>query len=161
MNENQTDFARMLAGCEPAAMPEVMNRRLLAAMEQEDAELLADMELEAELCSLYPAAPMPAALRQQLGESMCAVPVYRRYRWQRAVAALLVAMLVLPLLWWGLMPENRAPAPVVEVKREFLPANGAEFPLRRDVFVMQTADQSRLVIKVQTPVEPQLSEDVI
>jgi hypothetical protein len=33
--------------------------------------------------------------------------------------------------------------------------------MRRDIFVMQETDQSRLVIKVQTPVEPELPEDVI
>ena len=77
------------------------------------------------------------------------------------MAALLVASRVLPMLWWGLMPERGADAPVVEVRREHLPADGTAPSMRRDIFVMQETDQSRLVIKVQTPVEPELPEDVI
>lgn len=161
MNEKRTDFEEWAAAIEPAAMPADMNSRLLAAMEQEDAEMLADLELEAELASLYTAAPMPPDLQQRLGESMCSALVYRRLRWWRAVAALLVAFLVLPMLWWGLMPERGADAPVVEVRREHLPADGAAPSMRRDIFVMQETDQSCLVIKVQTPVEPELPEDVI
>ena len=161
MNEKQIDFEELAAELEPVPMPADMHQRLLDAMEQEEAELLADLELEAELVSLYAAAPMPPSLQQQLEERMAVAPVHGWYRRWRAVAALLVALLVLPLLWWGLMPEREHAAAVVEVRRELLPAEDGGSSIRRDIFVMQEPDHSRLVIKVQAPVEPQMPEDVI
>lgn len=161
MKEKLTDMHQIARDCAPAAMPADMRSRLLLAMRQEDAELQADKELEYELSTLYTAAPMSPVLRRRLAQSVRPVPVYRAYWWRRAVAALLVALLVLPLLWWGLRPAPGVGSPVVELKREILPAEKAGPAMRCDTFVMEEIDQSRLVIKVQAPVEPELPEDVI
>ncbi len=161
MNEELTDMHAIARDCEPAAMPADMRCRLLLAMQQEDAELQADKELEYELATLYTAAPMPPVLRRRLVQSVRPAPEYRVYWWRGAVAALLVALLVLPLLWWGLRPVPGVGALVVELKREILPGDKADSAVRCDTFVMEEIDQSRLVIKVQAPVEPELPEDVI
>ena len=161
MNEEQTDMHRIARDCAPAAMPADMRRRLLRLMLQEDAELQADKALEDELLASYAAAPMPQELRRRLVQSAGPAPAYRAHGWWRAVAALLVALLVLPLLWWGLRPARGAASPVVEVRREILLADEAAPAVRCDTFVMQEPDQSRLVIKVKDETEPQLPEDVI
>ncbi len=162
MNEEQTDIYRIARDYEAAAMPADMRRRLLSAMLQEDAEMQADKELENELHAQFSPAAMPLAFRQHLVQRMKRAPEYRaRCGWWRAVAALLVALLVLPLLWWGLRPAPGAASPVVEVRREILLADEAAPAVRCDTFVMQAADQSRLVIKVKDETEPQLPEDVI
>lgn len=161
MNEELTEVDRIVRTCGPAAMPADMRSRLLRAMLQEDAELQADKALEDELGALYGAAPMPQALHRRLVQSVRPAPVYRAYWWRRAVAALLVALLVLPLLWWGLRPVPCGGSPVVGMKREILPADATGMSVRCDTFVMEEMDQSRLVIKVQAAVEPGLPEDVI
>lgn len=141
----------------PAGMAAGMRRRLLAAMEQEDAALQADKELEKELVSLYKAAPMPPALRRRLEEGTVWHRAYRRHLWFGAAAAAVAAVLVLPLLW----PEPAAGIRVVEMKRELLPSAGSAPAMRRDTFVMQSEDKSCLVIKVQTPIELPLPDEVI
>lgn len=161
MNKELTDLQQLAGIFKPAAMPADMRHRLLTAMVQEEAELQADLELESELGSLYTPAPMSPAVRQHLLESIKPVPEYRLYRWRRVAAAAVVALLVLPLLWWGALPEPGAAAPVVEARRELLPANGVEPAMRRDTFVLRESDSSQLVIKVQAPVESRLPEDVI
>lgn len=161
MKEELTDMYALARDCAPAAMPADMRSRLLLAMQQKDAELQADKELEYELATQYTPAPMPPVLRRRLAQSVRPVPVYRSYWWRRAVAALLVALLVLPLLWWGLRPAPGGASPVVELKREILPGDKAGSAVRCDTFVMEETDQSRLVIKVQAAVKPELPEDVI
>lgn len=161
MNEEQIDMHRIARDCAPAAMPADMRCRLLRLMLQEDAELQADMALEEELLTSYAAASMPQELRRRLVQSAGPAPAYRARGWWRAVAALLVALLVLPLLWWGLRPAPGADSPVVEVRREILLADEAAPAVHCDTFVMQETDQSRLVIKVKDETEPQLPDDVI
>lgn len=161
MTEEQTDLQQIARGCVPAAMPADMRRRLLDSMLREEAELQADAELEAELTALYAASPMPTALRSRLLQGVKPATEYRGYWWRRAVAAVLVALLVLPLLWWGLRPVPGDVSPMVEMKREILPADMSGPEVRCDTFVMEEIDQSRLVIKVQAAVEPGLPEDVI
>lgn len=161
MNQKQTDLQQIALSCVPAAMPAGMRRRLLDSMLREEAELQADAELEAELTAHYAAAPMSPALRGRLLQRVEPAPEYRAYWWRRAVAAALVALLVLPLLWWGLRPMPGEVSPVVEMKREILSDDMSSPDIRCDTFVMEEIDQSRLVIKVQAAVETGLPDDVI
>lgn len=157
-----TDMRQMADEYAPVAMPPDMRKRLLAAMEREDAELQADNELEAELISRYSAAAVPVSLQLRIEERMKPVRVYRQ-RWRYSVAAaLLVILLILPLLWWGQRPGAGAAAePVVEMRRELLMADEAEAATRCDTFVMHGEDRSRLLIKVQERMDYQLSDEVI
>ena len=158
MNEDLKDLPGVYS---PAPMPPELRLRLLAAMVQEDAEMRADAALERELTGGYPAAPMPDSLKYRLTGRLAPAAEYR-LRWWRHAVAVLVALLVLPLLWCGLRPAPAmAAAPVVELKREWLPAAGEAPPTRCDTFVMQGADQSRLVIKVKSPQDFPLPDEVI
>lgn len=161
MNEDMTEMHRTSGELPPASMPVDMRCRLLAAMERESTELLADAEFEAELLGLLRPATSPLPLRQRLLRQMTGAYSRRRWLWRSAAAAVAMLLATMPILWWAPWTEPRGAAATVELQRRRLPAAAGSPATRQDTFVMQGADNSRLVIRVQATVDSQLPEEVI
>lgn len=160
MNEDMTEMQRLRSELPPAVMPDNMRRRLLAAMARESTELQADDEFEAELLSLVRPTAVPLDARQRLIPRL--KEVQPRRRWLRTAAAVAVLLLVAtPILWWLPCGEQSSAVLTVELQRRRLPAAAGKTITRQDTFVMQGADNSRLVIRVQATEESQLPEEVI
>lgn len=143
----------------PATMPPEMKRRLLEAMVQEAAETRADAAFAAELEQVLAPAAMPESLRRRLPVRMQRAEhlPQRSYRLRRVCAA--VVLVLLPVGVAALfLPGTEAPAPQassVSMQRYY--ANG----VRCDTFVLETAERSRLRVRVKCPFPPQLPDDVI
>lgn len=161
MNKNMTEMHRLCGELPPAAMPTDMRCRLLAAMERESTELQADAEFEAELLEQLRPATSPLPLRQRLLRQMTGAYSRRRWLWRSAVAAVAMLLATMPILWWAPWTEPQVAAGTVELQRRRLPAAAGSPATRQDTFVMQGADNSRLVIRVQATVDSQLPEEVI
>ena len=161
MNKNMTEMHRLSGELPPAAMPTDMRCRLLAAMERESTELQADAEFEAELLEQLRPASAPLPLRQRLLRQMTGAYSRRRWLWRSAAAAVAMLLATMPILWWAPWTEPQVAAGTVELQRRRLPAAAGSPATRQDTFVMQGADNSRLVIRVQATVDSQLPEEVI
>lgn len=160
MNEDMTEMHRLRGELPPAAMPDSMRCRLLAAMERELTELQADAGFEAELLSLVRPTAVPLDTRQRLIPRL--KEVQPRRRWGSAAAAAVVLLLVAtPILWWAPWGKPRPVGMTVELQRCQFPATAGAPAIRQDTFVMQGADNSHLVIRVQATVDSQLPEEVI
>ncbi len=143
----------------PASMPPEMRRRLLDAMAQEAAETRADAAFAAELEQVLAPAAMPDSLRRHLPVRMLRAEhlLQHPYRLRRVCAA--VVLVLLPVVVAALfLPGSEAPAqqaPSASMQRYY--ANG----VRYDTFVLETAERSRLRVRVKCPFPPQLPDDVI
>lgn len=160
MNKNMTEMHRLCGELPPAAMPTDMRCRLLAAMERESTELQADAEFEAELLEQLRPASAPVLMRQRMLQQM-AGGHSRRLLWRSSVAAVAMLLATMPILWWAPWSEPQVAAGTVELQRRRLPTAAGAPATRQDTFVMQSADNSRLVIRVQATVDSQLPEEVI
>ncbi len=161
MNKNMTEMHRLCGELPPAAMPTDMRCRLLAAMERESTELQADAEFEAELLEQLRPASSPVLMRQRMLQQMAGGHSRRRLLWSSAVAAVAMLLATMPILWWAPWSEPQVAAGTVELQRRRLPTAAGAPATRQDTFVMQSADNSRLVIRVQATVDSQLPEEVI
>lgn len=161
MNKNMTEMHRLCGELPPAAMPTDMRCRLLAAMERESTELQADAEFEAELLEQLRPASAPVLMRQRMLQQMAGSHSRRRLLWRSSVAAVAMLLATMPILWWAPWSEPQVAAGTVELQRRRLPTAAGAPATRQDTFVMQSADNSRLVIRVQATVDSQLPEEVI
>lgn len=146
-----------------SALPGDLRQRMLQAMEQESAELQADVALERELRAVYAAAPMSSDMRLRLPLCMQAAATRVPRVYVRRWAGVAAAVVLLAGVLIRFMPTDKPmeTAPLVKMNRQVMAAEGGHSAVRCDTFEMESADRSRLVIRVEEPEKSQLPDDVI
>ncbi len=173
-----TDFKTETATTAPAALPETLQKRLLAAMQQASDEEQECREVEQMLRRLRPAA-LPARLMGRLGVSMYLEAQRRRHPLRRylqrgGLAAAIVFFLVaggVMLVPGSAVAEGENPG---HVGRNIITSRGAErvewrrgdAPVRHytvlyeDSFVLDTEDTTT-VIRVPNTTDVEVEEDYL
>lgn len=146
-----------------SALPGELRQRMLQAMEQESAELQADAALERELRSVYAPAPMSSDMRRRLPLYMNGVATRAPRVYVRRWAGVAAAVVLLSGVLIRFMPTDKPveATTLVKMTRQVTAAEGGSGAVRCDTFVMESSDRSRLVIRVETPEQSQLPDDVI
>ncbi len=146
-----------------SVLPGELRHRMLQAMEQESAELQADAALERELREVYAAAPMSRDMRRRLPLCMQGAATRTPRVYVRRWAGVAAAVVLLAGVLIRFMPTDKPTeaAAMVKMSRQVTAAEDGRGTVRCDTFVMESADRSRLVIRVEEPEKSQLPDDVI
>lgn len=173
-----TDFKIETATTAPAALPEALQKRLLAAMQQASDEEQNCREVEQMLRRLRPA-PLPSRLVGQLGVRMYLTAQQRHYSWRRymrrgGLAAAILFFLVaggMMLVPGSAVAENENKGLVSRNIIESRSADRVEWrrgdaPVRHytvvyeDAFVMD-AEETTTVIRVPNTTDVEVEEDYL
>ena len=131
-----------------AALPPDVRARILAALAQEERECAADEALEHELLTQY--TPSPIVCNAQQNVSATAYHVSRKKHYITVAAALVLGAFSVCLL------QQNADSPQAGTPRLIMQREN-----QQDTFILEDSDQSRLVIRIQSPPPPPLPENLI